>query len=558
MKKKQILTLLCSLTVLPALAQMDNVVEVENTYTPVVKDANKINVLPEVEKTNVPHYPVKYTDQAQPASSYVFQPTEAAQSEAVDEGAPRGFATIGAGVRGNLNIRGAYGLKLSNSDLLDFDLSLRGYKGRVEDAFYDAEDWSSRFFTTRGAVGYEHRFERGFSLRLKGNVESQVFNYFPDHINYLIPAVTPHNKQHNWLTEFDARITPIQFGKFTIYGNLGYNSFIQKYSHFALPTFENAEEVQIWVNAGSNFLLEENEQGKHLLGLDLRTNFTQYDYELYDNNNSFTFVPYYEWAAERFTLHAGVQLHLNSGFESRTRLAPDVHFRYHATEDIDLFARLDGGEVRNEFRRFSQITPCWALESNNQMAHQFDRFRTLVGVDWKLMDGLFARLYAGYDRSRNRTELYGSSILQSADGSLMHINADFTYQYQNDFAAKLKCQFNGWETKADKAVADELLSWRPIFDIRAEANYRVWKGLSCGLDYVLQTFAHDGVDQYKRPATNNLGASVTYTMPVEGLRTGSVLSFYLKGHNLLNQDFDAYKCYRAQRISFLAGVALTF
>ena len=53
-----------------AFAQMDNVVEVENNYRPVVKDANKINSLPEIEQTTVNHYNVNYTTTA----VYLFVP----------------------------------------------------------------------------------------------------------------------------------------------------------------------------------------------------------------------------------------------------------------------------------------------------------------------------------------------------------------------------------------------------------------------------------------------------------------------------------------------------
>ncbi|MBQ2182497.1 MAG: hypothetical protein II400_09660 [Bacteroidaceae bacterium] len=55
-------------------AQLDNVVEVENSYKPVVKDANKINVLPDIEETTTKHYNVDYANTAIPSRSFVFQP----------------------------------------------------------------------------------------------------------------------------------------------------------------------------------------------------------------------------------------------------------------------------------------------------------------------------------------------------------------------------------------------------------------------------------------------------------------------------------------------------
>lgn len=145
-------------------AQLDNVVEVENSYKPVVKDANKINVLPDIEETTTKHYNVDYANTAIPSRSFVFQPAWAAPSDAQIEGAPRGFATIGGGNMGILNARAAYGFRFNPDNLLDVDVSLRGHNGKVEHYKHDDFDWKQRFYTTRASVGFEHKINHLSSL----------------------------------------------------------------------------------------------------------------------------------------------------------------------------------------------------------------------------------------------------------------------------------------------------------------------------------------------------------------------------------------------------------
>ena len=88
-KERIIISLLTLFGISTAYAQLDNVVEVENTYKPEVKDAGKINVVPPVKETKVSHYSVNYDATQLPTTDYQFQPMNAALSDLADKGAPR-------------------------------------------------------------------------------------------------------------------------------------------------------------------------------------------------------------------------------------------------------------------------------------------------------------------------------------------------------------------------------------------------------------------------------------------------------------------------------------
>ena len=64
----------------PAFAQMDNTVEVETSVTPVVKDANKINVLPQVVESETVHNSVSYSKKVLATKYIVLRDVEAVGS----------------------------------------------------------------------------------------------------------------------------------------------------------------------------------------------------------------------------------------------------------------------------------------------------------------------------------------------------------------------------------------------------------------------------------------------------------------------------------------------
>ena len=563
-------------------AQLDNVVEVENSYKPVVKDANKINVLPDIEETTTKHYNVNYASTSIPTRSYVFQPAWAASGDAQIEGAPRGFATVAGGNLGILNARGAYGFRFNSDNLLDVDISLRGHNGKVEHYKLDDFNWKQRFYTTRASVGFEHKFNHQSSLLLNGNMESQVFNYQPYESmkNYNISDLQT-DKQHNWLFDMSAAITPYSIGQFSIGGALGYSYFKQAYLANRYQSNDKNQEAQFFGNICMDYRIDEH----NAFGLDLAARCMSYTMDAFDTNNSFTAKPHFDFSNDKINLHLGAIIYRSFGYQNKTRFAPDVHATYYLGENADVFASISGGEVLNDFRHFAQMSPYWTLSDfytvknsylvGPQFANQFDTFRGTLGIILRPIDGLTAKLYGGYDVSKNRAELaymgpinlwlangnYSNNVTMpvfAANGSLIHFNGELRYDYKDILNVEAKGAFNGWSIEDDNPAYEDVMPWRPTFELQAAATYRLVKGLRFGVDIASQTFSHDDDIEYKRPHSFNFGSSLTYTMPLSRWHSNSRLSFYLRGDNLFNKKYDAYYGYRALGANFILGTAITF
>lgn len=566
---KRILSVALSMAVsVSAFAQMDNVVEVESSYKPVVRDANKINVLPDVEDVKAKHYSVEYATNGNTLQEYVFQPMGVANSAVADKGAKRGYATLAGGNEGNLLGRIAYGFVFTPKDYLDVDFRLSGHNAKVENTANDfAEDWKSRFYSTKIGASYEHKLTPQSSVIVSGGYESQVYNY--QSYYYSSSGIT--DKQHNNLGNFSAKLTPYSFGNFSIGAEIGYEFFNQKYVN---TLNEKNTEGKIDAGVRLGYQLEKNNR----IGLDLDLQSYNYSNNDFDNNNIFIATPYYSFRSGDIAMRIGLKVSGTSGLESKFRIAPDVRFDFAVDKSVKIYAEATGGVAANDFRTLNLMSPYWAYNlsgETGQLKNRFDQLMATGGLVFNITEGFQIDLSAGYDISKNRAELAplsfnhpaGSDGLFSgtfntdegnyytpvftSDGNLLRFNASVLYKYKDIVSVNLSNQFNNWTIDDEQSVYLNDIIWRPAIDLNWNASFRIYDTLRFSLDWTFQTFSDDEQASYERPNTCNLGASLSYTLPIG-------LSIYAKGDNLLNKDYDNYLGYRAPGINFILGLAMTF
>ena len=532
-----------------AFAQMDNVVEVENNYRPVVKDANKINSLPEIEQTNVNHYNVNYTTTAVPTTNYVFQPMWAAKNEQLIRSDKKGFATAAYGIDNNVLGRIAYGFDLSKDDELNLDFSSRGHNSEI-DNINGTSKWMSRFFTNRFKAGYEHRFDSSSSLLLDASYGTDVFNYQSP-----TAGLGYTDKQQNDLVNVNAELTPYSFGNFGIGASVGFSMFNQKY---VTSLVDQAKEVGVSGSITPSYQLNDDAS----IDLEACIDYTNYNMAGFDDGLTFNYTPHFYWKSDAVDLKAGVYV------DQDLHIAPDVDVIFHLHPSFDLYLQAEGGRVYNDFKRFAQMTPYWCLNATEAgFDDQFDQLRAQGGIRMKPIEGLYADLSAGYDISKDRAEIADFlmdrttnptySPILFADGTNFYVNANVKYNYKNRFMADLNGRYNHWTTDFKPTAYagayivnwDQIL-WRPQVELDCSIKVKPIEQLTIGADFLFESFQKKS-NRYERPNTVDLGATISYTFPFR-------LTLYAKGDNLLNQKYDHYTMYRSPGINFLAGAAITF
>ena len=450
--KRLIITFFAFAVSFGAYAQMDNVVEVETTFKPTVQDAKKIDVLPQTETTKINHYNVEYSLDPVPTGQFVFQPANAMMSDAVIEGAPKGFFTIAGGNNCNMLARGAYGFDLSPKTSLNFDLGLRGHSGDVD--IYNNEDktWRQRFYTTQTMVKLEHRISPLSSLVIRADGESQVYDYQHER------GSNDFDKQHNLIGGLDVSLTPYTTGIFSI-GGYARGKMFSRRCLLTPTSWETGNDkydmTQHKWELGLTTDLAINEEYK--FGVDLNYQNAGWSDGDYESLYAFDVIPHFTVDNEKTYMRLGARLTFENGTEleyafgenktkSKFKVAPDVYMAFHISPKVDLFGEATGGVVMNDFWIMQSLSPYWQMPYT-QMPSAYNNICAKAGFKWNIIEGLYTKFYAGYDDTKNRAELmlpqgklYQNKLLV-ADGSLIHVNLEASYNYMDMVNVFMKGRF---------------------------------------------------------------------------------------------------------------------
>ncbi|MDE5740355.1 MAG: hypothetical protein K2H92_08620, partial [Bacteroidaceae bacterium] len=130
---KQTITIVAMLVAMPAMAQLNNTVEVTNEVKPVVTDAKKVEVKTQAVETQVKHYTMQYAVESQLTNNYAEEPVGDYATEEVVKGNKKGYVHLGGGTHGRLDGQASYQFALTEDDALDISLMLKGFNGQVRD-----------------------------------------------------------------------------------------------------------------------------------------------------------------------------------------------------------------------------------------------------------------------------------------------------------------------------------------------------------------------------------------------------------------------------------------
>lgn len=550
--KLGVLTLASTLTI-PAMAQMDNTVEVETSVTPVVKDANKINVLPEVVESNAKHNKVNYSTAMMQTKKYMFTPVDMMSAESSGKGANKGFVSLGAGLPGAVDLRGAYGFNISRNDVLGIHASLGGFNGNADNKdIGNGTDYKSRFYTTKAGVDYTHKYAHGLSeLFVKFNLESQVFNY-----QWPFSSLT--DKQHNSLGGVSVGTTDYKVESFRISGMFGYDFFNQKY----LTNYgDKYSEGMIHADVDLGYYINE----ENSLNVDLGLVNSSYSTDGVKGYTHGHIVPYYKFEDYDMSLKIGL-------FVGSNGVAPDLRIDYRLSEYVNVYAQAVGYDGETGFKVFNALHPYFVLPSytstgsDYKIETEFHKIDGKIGLRFRTEKGWAGDINLGYDKTDNRAELtpivdnanFAAPEVRFVDGGRFYVNLDINYNYEDKLKFSLNNQFNSWSV--DKKMKNTVIKTRPVIDMDWNVDFRITKGLFAGVDWKLQSYSkpekkvagNSFVSYYERPVTCDFGLNAHYTFsPVP-------LSIYFNVDNLFNTKYDRFYGYRSIGTNFMAGVALTF
>lgn len=551
---KQTITIVAMLVAMPAMAQLNNTVEVTNEVKPVVTDAKKVEVKTQAVETQVKHYTMQYAVESQLTNNYAEEPVGDYATEEVVKGNKKGYVHLGGGTHGRLDGQASYQFALTEDDALDISLMLKGFNGQVRDNDYlGVKDWRSRDYRNRAVVKYRHYIERGADVYARGTFENHLFNY--------MGASDVTDKQHHVLGTLDFGLMPYQIENLTIEAKGGVDFFSQNYR---TTLTEKLGETLVHLDMEGTYKLAE----QHSLGLGLGFFNSSYGNAELEGITSLRLSPHYQYVGEQLSVQVGL-------FASTSgKVGPDAGVAYRIDRQNEVYVKARSYETDNNFQRYAREHPYFAFESVGtsggndmfKMEAEYHQIDVCVGYRFCGMNGFCGQINAGLDMVKNKYDTDWMSPLQ--DGRYMprigfakrrnfYINADFSYAYGDIVKVEAKNQINMVGSKADDEWRSGSFT-KPFFSMDWTADAKVVKGLYVGMDWEFAIYDEPSFDQglvfaYNRPNTLNLGASIRYTLPVK-----CPCTLFVRGDNLLNRNYDRYWGYRSLGVNVLGGLALSF
>ena len=528
-------------------------VTIEKDFTPIVRDASKINTLPEVEAPTVTRRSIRYSDWSVPASlearSVLLPP--GGFGEKPRENLSRGYVDFGMGNYWNMAGNAGYRILQNEKDKLGVWWQHRSTCGTVDyNQMLPGYSESKKMYRLdeRVIADYLHSFGK-IDLGIRGGYRYDSFNYyglrFPD-----LQGLASSNQEINrfFLKGRVVSTSPVEGLHYE--ASLGYSRYGYRRGYMQ----DEKGAAENWLEA--DFLLSASIDGYSDISLD-----GSFDYVGYSRLPSasgygmLSLNPRYGWHNDRLSLSAGLKADISFNDGTIFRFSPDVRFDWTIVPDLQFYTRLAGGKSLNTWQKVSGYT----LYFNPSLlaVNTYVPLDAEVGFRVNALRGFSIGVSGGCEIGKNllfllpemkaNGELTGISDFAGADVRGWKADADISYRYGSVWEVSARVGYRRWTRDAGGAV----ISYnRPQWEGGADVRYKP-----------LRTFVLDA--GYRFAAGRDYGLLGTLAdMHLVHLKASysvtSWLSVYGLTDNLLNCKYDILYGMPAQGINFMFGVDLKF
>ncbi|MDO4164564.1 MAG: TonB-dependent receptor [Bacteroides sp.] len=527
---------------------VNRTVVVEQEYNPDIMDATKVNVLPKVEAPTISKKDVEYDETLAPTGSIPATPMQAYTATETQEKARPGYARLGYGNYGNLDVRGNYLFMLSNSDRLNLNLHIDGRNGTL-DLPEEAGEWKSRYYRTHVGMDYTHDFSQ-VALDVAGHFGLSNFNFLPGSISSKQKFtsggihVGVKSTGEELPLQFRAETNLLFYGRQNDLLYQGYKESLLRTSGEVTGSLADNQTVSIALQMDNYFYKGDNLKNYTSLGLN----------------------PYYAYRDDAWNLHLGAHVDLSMGFGDGPLVSPDVTAQYNFSESYLLYAQAKGGKLQNDFRRLEALCPYGQLAE--QVDDTYEQINAGIGFKASPVNDLWFHLYGGYQSLKNDlvqgeytvsesssetgTETYATAVqLYNQDTDNLYIGAEINYAYKDYINLSASGIYRSWSTDGNTETtnADLALAFKPAFEADLHIDSRPISPLLIRLGY--RYISREEVAGEKVNAVSNLYLNVGY----EFIKN---VSIYARLNNLLNKEYSYCWGYPNEGINFVGGVSVRF
>lgn len=241
------------------------------------------------------------------------------------------------------------------------------------------------------------------------------------------------------------------------------------------------------------------------------------------NFNLLRFSPYYKFVGKSFNLRAGLNVDVLTGFESKTRIAPDVYVAWTPSQQFAVWAKADAPTQLTRVRSLYNYSP--------YMTSQFAVSPTLINYDVRagVTVGTFSNIaiqaWVGYSDADFAPVIAATDkfnyFMGQQNGALAY-GANISWSYRSLLSVYATAE--GAENKDNKVY----YPWtdKARWDVKAGLSVNPMDKLSLGVDWHFRSGRH--------------GYMVDYTATVAGTEAFSHIEPYRRGLGIINDlEFNA-------------------
>lgn len=541
------------------------VVNVVKPYTPTISDAFKVKETPSLDDEETQKKEnIKYNIFSFPVAS-TFAPAKgkaAGVDKSPQEKIFSNYLTLAAGNYGTVNAELFVTENVSNTDYFGGMLRHSSSQGGIDGVFLDDKFMNTALDLTYGSrtnnmnwnadLGYQHQIYNWYGF-YPGTITPETLATIDEQQTYHTLYVGGRLGLNNILKE-----SSVKFTRFWDAFGSAENRFVAK------PSLE-FDIVEQKIKADFVFDYISGSFDKNMVGnAGIKYGFTNVGFQ-----------PSIKIQKDDLTVNAGVGFFYSAAQEqgeSKFFIYPQVTGSYRVVGDLMIFyAGLEGGLKQNSYRDFVQenffVSPTLLVAPTDQ------KYDIYVGLKGKLANSVSYNIRGSYVNEDNRAlfKSNGYEELVGFEG----------YQYGNSFNVvydKLKTVSFFGELKADfsKNVAFGINGTFSSYstDVENEAWNLPALKLGASLDVNITQKWYAGTNLFFVGERKDFAHFASLTQPTFdtevtldsffdlnahiGYKHSERLTFFLKGNNLANQDYQRWLNYPVQGIQVLGGANYKF
>ncbi|MDR0834557.1 MAG: hypothetical protein LBN93_10325 [Candidatus Symbiothrix sp.] len=534
---------------------------IEKDYVPTVKDANKINRLPDVTAPTAPKTPVQFANYMSvldmPSSLSPLKST----ASAFGSSDQLGYVTLGVSTLPDFSAEAGFQILRTPTDRLNIYGSHRSGNYTMKYLQTD-EKYKKKINDNTFGLNYLHRFA-DWKVFADAQYTYAKYNDYGYH-DYL-------GDIDNWndnLFSMHLGAASNDKDELSFLINATYTLFNQKYG---APKAKNENRLVLDFDLNAPLDIDKHIGVEGSIKNYSYSNLDPFDsYHAKNDYTALSVAPYMLFEGENWQTHLGLSVNKQFGNYDKFLIAPDVRFHVQASDQVLFYISATGGFTDNSnyelFYQNRYIDPALRVKDS----------RTLVnakfGADFVILPNLNVDVHTGYRVTDDdwflvndyslvtNTVAYGKAKVFNIGGAVRYtqslVDFELTADYNHwDVSGTMDNDYHGFASDDMPAfnkpsfIANLKIGYKPVNSLRFDLIYHLEADRQAGV------WALEAIDplstEAKLDTINDLSLKGTYAITKN-------FSVFVAVNNLLFQKYDLTYGYPANPFNLMGGISYKF